>query len=68
MDKNFTELCKMLLKQPLNSVYGMMVTPKNRCSMILYLKYKRPVGFIKQRKFIYADTDSIYIKQDEVTK
>lgn len=66
MVENSTELSAMR-KHILNSFYGTMVTP-NKYSRILCLKYVRPVGFIKQRKFIYADTDSIYIKQDEVTK
>lgn len=66
MAENSTELSEMR-RHILNSFYGTMVKPNNICK-ILCLKYVRPVGFIKQRKFIYADTDSIYIKQDEVTK
>lgn len=62
MIKNSTETSEILRKNILNSLYGTMVTPKNSHFKILSLKYVRPVGFIKQRKFVYADTDSIYIK------
>ena len=70
MAKNSTKLRKILaMKSIMNSFYGTMITPKNSpLNILLYLKYKRPVGFIERRNCIYVDTDSIYIKQDEVTK